>query len=174
MDESVHLSKFGHSLLDDRLGVALRDEVAGGHQRWHMKRFGGRFQRARSPPDEANSCCTGQGPSLGGRLSHTHGQYPSSKRGRETTNIAQTTAGAGDDHHLTGGLQASTLGVDGRVDITVHALGKLEGGSEVIGIDWTLCHFCGTVVMMKRGVKGYGYRTIVWGNRIDEDFWCGD
>lgn len=58
------------------------------------------------------------------------------------TNIAQTTASAGDDHHTTRGLQAFTLGVDDRVHITVHALGKLEGGSELIGIDWTLCHFC--------------------------------
>lgn len=64
------------------------------------------------------------------------------------TNIAQATASAGDDHHLTRGLQAFTFGVDGRVHITVHALGKLEGGSKLIGIDWTVSHFCKKIVIV--------------------------
>lgn len=58
------------------------------------------------------------------------------------TNIAQPTASAGDYHHFTRDLQVFALGVNSRVDITVHTLGKLEGGSELIGVDWTLCHFC--------------------------------
>lgn len=51
------------------------------------------------------------------------------------TNIAQTTASADDDYHLTRDLQGFACGVNGRVDITVQALGKLERGSELIGID---------------------------------------
>lgn len=68
------------------------------------------------------------------------------------TNIAQTTTSAGDDHHFTRGLQALVFGVDGGVNVTVHALRKLEGGSELIGIDWTLCHFGAGIMIENEGV----------------------
>lgn len=63
-------------------------------------------------------------------------------------NFAQTTASASDDHHLTRGLQIFIFGVDCRVHIAIHALGKLEGSSEFIRIDWTVCHF-GVEKMMR-------------------------
>ncbi len=56
------------------------------------------------------------------------------------TDIAKTAAGTGDDYHLPSGFQALILRIDGRVDITMHAIGELEWGCELIGINRTLGH----------------------------------
>lgn len=69
------------------------------------------------------------------------------------TNVAQPAASAGNDHHFARDLQALVFGVNSRVNVTVHALCKLEGGSELIRIDLTLCHFGTNIVTVDKGVN---------------------